>query len=68
MAHYPSDRTPKAADPREAATQLASSGHVEVLIDLDELQQAREDERLGSLLAAAEAEGACVEREGRQRW
>lgn len=48
---------------------LASSSRVEpVLIDLDELQQAREDERLGALLAAAEAEGACVEREGRQRW
>lgn len=48
---------------------LASRGREQpVSIDLDELQHAREDEKLGDLLAAAEAEGVCVEREGRQRW
>jgi hypothetical protein len=46
---------------------LSGSGKP-VSIDLDDLQQARGDARLGVLLAAAEAEGESVEREGRQRW
>lgn len=39
-----------------------------VEIDLDDLQSARGDERLAATLRAARAEGARVEREGRQRW
>jgi hypothetical protein len=39
-----------------------------VSIDLEELQRARADERVGELLRAAEAEGVSVRREGRQRW
>jgi hypothetical protein len=70
MAHLRRHDTRKAADPREivGATLAPSGPVVPVAIDLDDLQEARKDEKLSSLLASAEAEGASVEREGRQRW
>jgi hypothetical protein len=40
----------------------------QISIDLDDLQKAREDERLRTLIKDARAEGEFVRREGRQRW
>jgi hypothetical protein len=62
-------RTPEGTDMQNAAAQLALSDLVEpISIDQDELEQARTDVQVSALLKAAETEGACVQREGRQRW
>jgi hypothetical protein len=42
--------------------------HVTAEIDLEEIQEARRDPAVRSLLKEAAAEGIRVEREGRQRW
>jgi hypothetical protein len=42
--------------------------HVATEIDLEEIQEARRDPAVHALLQEAAAEGARVEREGRQRW
>jgi hypothetical protein len=42
--------------------------HTAIEIDLKEIQEARRDPAMHTLLHEAAAEGARVEREGRQRW
>jgi hypothetical protein len=42
--------------------------HSVVEIELEDLQEARRDPAIQALLKEAAAEGARVEREGRQRW
>lgn len=54
------DEVVAARSPEEAARPVE--------IDLDDLEAARRDEEVGKLLELSEAEGALVEREGRQRW
>jgi hypothetical protein len=46
----------------------SSDKHVATEIDLEEIQDARRDPVMHALLDEAAAEGARVEREGRQRW
>lgn len=56
------------AVPYVAAVDRTDGKHTLAEINLDELQEAREDPEVKALLKEAAAEGARIKREGRQRW
>lgn len=69
MEQSPTHREPEPDHVEHDVTAAAASGPVEpVVIDLDDLEEARRDVRVSTLLKDAEAAGRLVEQEGRQGW